>query len=406
MNSKKIKFKNKDGVELSAIIDYPANQHPHSFALFAHCFTCSKNFNVVNNISKSLTRNGIAVMRFDFTGLGQSEGEFSDSTFSSNIDDLVAAASFLDKNHEAPSLLVGHSLGGAAVIFAANEIESVKAVATIAAPSSPDHVTNLLVGEIDEIKEQGEANVSIGGREFKIKKKFLEDIEKKKMDSVLDKYKDKALLILHSPQDNIVGIKNAEDIYKSASHPKSFISLDGADHLLSEEKDSLYTGEVISSWIKRYIDFPEEKKHKTDHDVVAIIDGSGYTTEIQAGNHTLVSDEPIDVGGNDFGPTPYELLSSGLGACTAITLQMYAKRKKWNLTAVKVHLKHDKKHAEDCDDCKKSSSKVDVFERAIALEGDLDEKQKKRLIEIANKCPVHRTLHENEVKVETSLFEG
>ena len=401
MKLTKIDFKNKQGDTISGRLDFPRDQNPLAYVLFAHCFTCSKNLTAVKNISRQLTEQGFAVFRFDFTGLGESEGDFENTNFSSNIQDLLSAADFMEIEYEAPALIIGHSLGGAAVIFAGSKLKSVQAVATIAAPSSPDHVKNLFKGDLEKIKQKGTAEVNIGGRSFNIKNQFLEDISEKNMKEILENMR-KPLLVMHSPQDTIVGIKNASEIYKYAMHPKSFISLDGADHLLSDKKDSAYTGNVIATWSRRYLALPERNTLPKKGQVTAQIGGEGFTTELRAGHHTFRADEPEDVGGNDFGPSPYELVLSGLGACTAMTLRMYADRKEWRLEEVDVYLNHSKDYAEDSENPEDKKSKIDIMERKIVLKGDLDKKQRERLLEIANKCPVHKTLNEK-VEVRTSL---
>lgn len=403
MRQEKVIFTNRNNQKIAAHIDLPVDQAPKAYVLFAHCFTCGKDLLAIKNISRGLTSNGLAVLRFDFTGLGQSEGAFEDTNFTTNISDLVEAASFMKEQFEAPKLLIGHSLGGAAVIMAASKIESVQAVATIGAPSSPDHVSHLLGEQIDEIKSEGSAEVNIGGRAFQVKKSFLDDINAFSMKEVIKNLR-KPILILHSPQDQIVGIKNAQEIYAAAMHPKSFISLDGADHLLSKKEDSHYSGNVIANWTIRYLNLPEKKKLKTKHQVLAQLGDEGYTTDILSGKHHLRADEPEDVGGNDFGPAPYDFLLAGLGACTAMTLRMYANHKKWDLQEVEVHLNHQKDHKEDSDHPEKKSSKIDKIERNIHLKGQLDEKQRQRLLEIANKCPVHKTLH-GEVEIHSKLKE-
>jgi putative redox protein len=347
----------------------------------------------VRNISRALTAEGFGVLRFDFTGLGESEGDFADTNFSSNIQDLKSAALFLQSEYMPPSLLIGHSLGGAAVLYAAAEIESVSAVATIGAPADPKHVKNLISSGMEDIKQKGFAEVSIGGRPFTIKKQFIDDLEAVNMVDILSNLR-KALLVAHSPQDNIVGIDNAASIFKHARHPKSFVSLDGADHLLSKSDDSDYIGNVIANWAKRYITFTEKGKPDTELQVVAHLDGEDkFTTHIKAGKHYLIGDEPESYGGNDFGPTPYDFVSAGLASCTAMTIKMYADRKNWMIDEVNVHIEHNKVHAEDCEACEDSkASKIDQFTRVVELRGELDESQKKRLLEIANKCPVHKTL--------------
>ncbi len=405
MNVEKIVFQNKEGQNLSGRLELPTNQHPHNFAIFAHCFTCTKNLSAVKNIGRALTAKGFGVLRFDFTGLGESEGDFEDTNFSGNVEDLIAASDYLTENYQAPTLLIGHSLGGAASIFAASKIESIKAVATVGAPSNPKHVQHLLHSGIDEINATGQAVINLSGRDFTIKKQFIDDLETKSLPDTA-KNLDKALLVMHSPQDTTVGIKNAEEIYISAKHPKSFVSLNNADHLLMNRKDSIYVGEVIASWATRYLDTPKAERLNSQHQVVASLDAEdGFTTAMKMGRHLITADEPISFGGNDFGPSPYELVSAGLSACTAMTVQMYAKRKKWPVENVEVHTSYSKTHAEDCENCEEVGAKIDTFHREIKLSGNLDEKQKARLLQIADKCPVHKTLH-NDTQVITKIIEG
>ena len=363
MNIQKINFVNKEGQTLSGRLELPTNQHPHNFAVFAHCFTCTKNLSAVKNISRALTSKGFGVLRFDFTGLGDSDGDFSDTNFSGNVDDLIAASDYLSSQYEPPTLLVGHSLGGAAVIFAASQLDSVKAVATIGAPSNPKHVKHLFKSNLEEINSSGVAKVNLSGRDFTIKKQFLDDLENQPLPDVAKNLR-KALLVMHSPQDTTVGIENAEDIYKAAHHPKSFVSLDGADHLLMDKKDSIYVGEVISGWVKRYITISENDTLQSKHQVVASLNTEdGFTTQMKLGKHYLTADEPTSYGGNDFGPSPYELVSAGLSACTAMTIQMYVKRKGWDLKNVEVHTNYGKDHAIDCEHCDEDSAKIDTFKR-------------------------------------------
>ncbi|MTI26461.1 bifunctional alpha/beta hydrolase/OsmC family protein [Fulvivirga kasyanovii] len=402
MNSKQVHFENARGQQLSARIELPVSGKPAAYAIFAHCFTCSKNLSAVVNISRALTINKIAVLRFDFTGLGESEGEFSETNFSSNISDLVAAAEYLSNHYEAPKILIGHSLGGAAALASAPAMASVKAVITIGAPANPQHLKKLFIESIEEIKAKGEATVSIGGRDFRVKEQLLNDLQEADLDKGIGQLK-KALLIMHSPQDNIVSIDNAQKIYENARHPKSFITLDGADHLISKKEDSVYTGNVIATWAARYIDLSVEEPLSTDKQVVCRTGDDGYTTQIQAGDHPLLADEPTSVGGKNLGPTPYDLLVAGLGACTGMTLRMYADRKKWPLDEVRVHLQHSKVHEQDCENCDDENAKLDQVTREIELFGDLTDEQKERLIEIANKCPVHKTLHAG-VQVKTKLM--
>ncbi|MFD0975188.1 bifunctional alpha/beta hydrolase/OsmC family protein [Salinimicrobium gaetbulicola] len=401
MNYKKIFFPNPEGDELSGYLELPLNQEPHSFVLFAHCFTCNKNFFAVKNIARALSENGFGVLRFDFTGLGDSEGEFSETNFSGNVEDLVAAASYLEKEHSAPSLLIGHSLGGAAVIVAASQIPTVRAIATINAPSSPQHVTHILRSELEEIQANGKARVNVGGRDFTIKEHFLNDLKTQDMGDLISKI-DASFLILHSPQDTVVDIKNAEELYRAARHPKSFISLDNADHLLSKKEDSQYAGKVIAAWASKYLNIPKKEELRTSHQVVANLGEEGYTTQLKSGKHYFIADEPEKFGGNDFGPNPYDFLSAALASCTSMTIQMYVRRKKWPLVNVETHVNHNKEHLEDCENCDRNTSKIDVFERQIVLEGNLDEEQQKKVLEIADKCPVHKTLS-NKITINTKL---
>lgn len=391
MNYKKVTFTNSEGNQLAGYLELPLNQEPHTFVLFAHCFTCNKNFFAVKNIARALAKNGYGVLRFDFTGLGESEGEFSETNFSGNVEDLLAAAHYLEQEHSAPSLLIGHSLGGAAVLFAARQLSAVKAVVTIGTPANLTHVTRLLRSELNEIQEKGLAKVNVGGRDFTIKAQFLKDLKTKELKDEV-KTLDAALLIMHSPQDTTVEISNAEELYVSAKHPKSFVSLDGADHLLSNEKDSVYTGEVISSWAQRYLEVPEKEAVQSKHEVVANLGQEGFTTEVKSGKHFFTADEPEEFGGKDYGPSPYDFLSTALATCTSMTIQMYARRKKWPLVNVETHVNHQKTHALDCEKCEEKGAKIDEFERFVVLKGDLDDKQTKRLLEIADKCPVHKTL--------------
>ncbi len=397
----KVNFKNTEGYKLSARFELPVDGKPIAYAVFAHCFTCGKNISAAGNISNALTKNKIAVLRFDFTGLGESEGEFADTNFSSNVSDLFAASDYLTKNYAAPEILIGHSLGGAAVLLAADRIPSLKSIVTIGAPFDPNHVRALIKDDIDTIEEKGKAVVSIGGRPFEIKKQFIDDLRQNEPAGKIARMKT-ALLILHSPQDNIVSIDNAAKIYKAAHHPKSFITLDGADHLLSKKEDSFYAGEIISTWVKRYIDTPKEKKLTSEKKVVVRLGEPGYTTEIKAGEHIFLADEPESVGGNDLGPSPYDLLTSALGACTAMTLRMYADRKKIDLKEIKVHLQHSKLYSEDCGNCENPAAKIDHIDRIIELEGNFNEEIKNRLLEIADKCPVHKTLL-SDIKISTTL---
>lgn len=398
----KVNFKNKNGELLSGRLELPKNRHPHNFALLAHCFTCTKNINAITNIGRSLTQAGFGVLRFDFTGLGESEGDFENTNFSGNVDDLIAAVAWLEKNYSAPTLLVGHSLGGTAVIFAAAKIPSVKAVAVINSPADPAHIKHLLKSSVSEIAESGKAIVNLGGKDFTIKKQFLDDLENKPITKVVNGF-GKALLVLHSPQDTTVFIKHSEEIFIAARHPKSFVSLDGADHLLSKTKDSQYAGSVIAGWAARYVDIPKGIEPSSEKEVAASLDSEDkFTTYLKLGDHYFIADEPKSFGGKNFGPTPYQYLSAALATCTAMTIQMYARRKKWEVLNVTVHINHNKEYALDCENCEDPSAKIDTLTRAITLEGPLSDEQKKRLLEIADRCPVHRTM-QSKIQIITSL---
>ncbi|ARN71000.1 osmotically inducible protein C [Nonlabens tegetincola] len=393
MKATTITFDSPTGYKLTGIVELPSSQKPHNFVIFAHCFTCSKDLTPVRIISRELTSQGFGVLRFDFTGLGASHGDFADTTFSSNVDDLLAAVEYLEEHYQAPSLLIGHSLGGAAAIFASAKANSIKAVATIGTPSDVKHVKHLFADKVEEIESKGNAKVQLAGREFTISSDFVKSLNENHLTQVLQNLR-KPVLIMHSPQDDYVSIKHAEKLYVNAWHPKSFISLDSAHHLLMNKKDSSYTGRVIAAWALRYLNIPEKQSLKSEHEIVASLKaGDDYTTSIKAGDHYITADEPLSVGGNNFGPTPYELVSSGLAACTVMTLHMYARRKQWPLDHVECHVSYSKEHAADCEHCEENSAKIDTFKRGIKITGDLDEKQIDRLLQIADKCPVHRTLH-------------
>ncbi|MCS4192285.1 putative redox protein [Salinibacter ruber] len=396
----KIRFENADGNALAARLDRPDGESPCAFALFAHCFTCSKDLRAAGAISRALTRHGIAVLRFDFTGLGESEGEFADTNFSSNVEDLIAAADYLSEHHEAPRILVGHSLGGAAVLQAAQRLDSVQAVSTIGSPYDPEHVTQHLQDAVEDIEEKGEARVQLAGRTFTIRKQFLDDLAATKMETTI-RTLGRALLIFHSPVDQTVGANNAAKIFQAAKHPKSFVSLDDADHLLTDRSDAEYLGVVLGAWAEKYVDRSVSEPDTPDEDVVTRTEGT-YRTAIQAGRHALVGDEPESVGGDDDGPTPYGFLLSALGSCTGMTLRMYADRKEWPLDETIVRLSHEKVHAEDCENCDTEQGQVDRITREIEIRGRLSDDQRERLFEIANKCPVHRTLL-GDVDVRSSL---
>lgn len=401
MNSKKLFFTNRTGIKLVARLDTPVNSKIKACALFAHCFTCGKNLSAVRNISRALTLEGIAVFRFDFSGLGESEGDFADTNFSSNVEDLVDAAAYMAEHLEAPSILIGHSLGGAAVLFASDYLPSVKAVVTIGAPASPQHLTHLFEGQMAHIEKNGVASVNIGGRSFNIKKQFVDDLMSKNLPSILSKMR-KALLIMHSPQDTTVGVENAKEIYQAAHHPKSFVSLDGADHLLSDKADSLYVGNILATWVKKYLNLQPIQELTTDKQVVVSIDRSHYTARVSTNNHQFLADEPPIVGGKGLGPSPFEFLLSGLGACTVMTLRMYADRKNWDVKEVTAHLAYSKENVKEAETAK--SKIASRFDLELEIEGNITPAQRNRLLEIANKCPVHRTLV-GAIDINTSLRE-
>jgi putative redox protein len=405
MKTQRVSFVNDRGERLAARLELPEDESPTAFALFAHCFTCTKDLNAVVQISRALSARRIAVLRFDFSGLGESEGEFAATTFSSQVEELVAAARFLEKEYQAPQLMIGHSLGGAAVLAAAPEIASLKAVVTIAAPFNPAHLRGLLGESAQLIEQNGEAAVSIAGRGFTIRKSLLDDLAQQQPAENLKRLQ-AALLVLHSSLDEVVPLSHAADIYRSAPQPKSFISLDPADHLLSDSRDARYAGEMIASWAGRYL-VPaaapvEPASIEQDNRVVARTGRQGFRTELFAHGFPLVADEPVAFGGSNEGPSPYDYLMVALGACTGMTLRMYATRKGWPLAEAVVRLSHRKVHAADCLECDDQKSRIDLFEREIELFGELDQEQRQRLLEIAEQCPVHRTLI-GDKRIETTL---
>lgn len=400
MPGKDFSFKGQNGQILSGRLERP-NGPARGAAVFAHCFTCGKDIFAARRITRRLAAMGIAVLRFDFTGLGHSEGEFATSGFSGNVEDLVSAATAMTAEGLPPGLLIGHSLGGAAVIAAAGQIASVKAVATIGAPADPAHVALHFDHAEDEIVEKGEASVSLGGRDFTISHRFLQDLQTSTLTEHLRNLH-RALLILHAPTDAIVGIENAASLFTAARHPKSFVTLDGADHLLSRAADADYAATTIATWAERYLDMlPPIAKAAPPEGITRVVeaDPDGFLQDIQLGSHHLKADEPVSYGGTDLGPSPYQYLAAGLGACTAMTIRMYARRKGWDLRGVSVDVSHEKRHATDCNNCDKGE-KIDKFMRDITLIGELDQDQRARLIAIADKCPVHRTL-EAQAVIET-----
>jgi len=404
----KISFKNKSEEALSALLEMPAK--PRGYALFAHCFTCSKNTAAATRISQALAKKGIAVLRFDFTGLGNSEGDFSNTNFSSNVSDLICAANYLKEHYAPVDILIGHSLGGAAVLSAANALDSCRAVATIGAPADPQHISHLFAHHTENITKEGSALVNLGGREFRIKKQFLDDLAQQTQGDRIASLR-LALLVLHSPIDEIVDIENAALIFKAAKHPKSFVSLDKADHLLSDIRDSEYASEIISAWAARFLppqtattqQPPDSIKPELGEVLVKNRDLS-FTNDVLTQDHQLIADEPETAGGANLGPDPYQYLLAGLGACTSMTLRMYATRKEIELKSVAVVLRHSKIHADDCEECETKTGTVDQITRIIKLTGNLTDDQRQRLLEIADRCPVHRTLS-SEINIKSQLEE-
>ncbi len=405
-NSEKITFTGADGDQLAARLDLPDGK-PHAYALWAHCFSCTKDIFAASRVAGGLTAHGIAVLRFDFTGLGASEGDFANTNFSSNVGDLVAAADHLRDNFEAPKMLIGHSLGGAAVLAGAGRVPEAEAVCTIGAPADPAHVAHLFQDSRPEIEEKGEAEVLLVGRPFRIKKQFLEDIESQKLEQDIAAMK-KALLVFHSPVDATVGVENAARIFQAAKHPKSFVSLDDADHLLSRKEDAAYVADVIAAWAARYIcsgttaaTAASAVTAESGTVVVAETGQGKFANAVSVGGrHSLLADEPADYGGTDTGPTPYDLVLAGLGACKTMTMRMYAERKGFPLDRARVTLKHDKIHADDCAECETKNGRIDRIEVDIEVIGDMDAETRQKIADIAEKCPVHRTL-QSEVMIES-----
>ena len=400
MQSERFDFPNTRGERLAAVLDRPDGE-PRAYALFAHCFTCGKDILAAKRMAERLTASGLAVLRFDFTGLGASEGEFANTTFSSNVGDLVAAADHLRRTHRAPAILIGHSLGGAAVLAAAGEIAEARAIVTIAAPADPHHVTGLFKDRIDEIRAQGEVEVSLAGRPFRVRREFLDDVAEQRLLDRVARLR-KALLVFHAPTDEIVSIDNASRIFTAAKHPKSFVSLADADHLLSRRGDAAYAANVIAAWAERYLEAPKaEASDAAPRTVMVAETGQGkFQQAVTVGPHRLLADEPKSVGGLDSGLGPYDFLLAGLGACTAMTIRLYAEPKAFPLDRVSVELKHGKIHAEDCENCETRVGMLDRIDRTITFAGELDREQRERLLEIADKCPVHRTLT-SEIEIRT-----
>jgi len=407
MPHERFQFTGEGGHQLAAALDTPDGP-VKAYALFAHCFTCGKDVLAAKRIAIALAAKGIATLRFDFTGLGSSEGDFANSTFSSNVADLVRAADHLRETRAAPAILIGHSLGGAAILAAAGQIAEAKAVITIAAPSDPAHVTHLFKDRIDDIRAQGEVEVSLAGRPFRIKREFLDDVAEQNLMAQVTRLH-KPLLIMHSPTDDTVGIDNATHIFVAARHPKSFVSLASSDHLLSGKQDAAYVADVIAAWVERYVDLaapqPVADMGSGPRNVVVEETRAGkFQQTVTTGPHRMLADEPVAVGGQDSGPGPYDFVLAGLGACTSMTMRMYADRKSLPLERVTVILTHSKIHAKDCADCETRDGMLDQIDRIIRIEGTLDDDQRQRLMEIADKCPVHKTLT-SKVRIVTKAAE-
>jgi putative redox protein len=401
IESKKVEFRGAHGATLAARLDLPSE--PRAFALFAHCFTCGKDTFAAARIAQGLTARGIAVLRFDFTGIGSSEGEFANTNFSSNIQDLVAAVGFLRDNYSAPDLLIGHSLGGAAVLAAALHVPEAVGVVTIGAPASADHVTKNFSAHLDEIETKGTATVTLAGRQFTVKKQFIDDLSAQNFLGELLHLK-KALLICHAPRDEVVGIDNATAIFVAARHPKSFVSLDTADHLLRRRSDAIYVADLIAVWASRYLHESGEKPSVLPAGVVEVSEtrAGPLAQLVRAGRHELAAGEPVDAGGDDAGPGPYDYLLAALGACTSMTMRLYADRKGIVVDRFAVRLSHRRIHAQDCLDCETKDGDIGEITKEVTIVGNVSEEDRKRLMGIAEKCPVHRTLT-HEIKIRSGL---
>lgn len=402
MATRRVTFPGAHGHELAARLELPAGP-PRAWALLAHCFTCGKDLRPLVAIGRALAAEGVGVLRFDFTGLGESEGDFAATSFASNLDDLVAAADYLRREHAAPQVLVGHSLGGTAVLAAAHRIPEVRAVATIAAPAEPSHLLTHLGDAAEQVAARGEAEVELAGRRFTVGRALLDDLAAHRVAAHVAEL-GRPLMVFHSPVDTVVGVEHARRIFDAARHPKSFVSLDRADHLLlADPADAPMVGHVLSAWAARWLDPAPAVEPEGVEGAVTVEGGAaGLAHRVLARHHRLVADEPVAVGGTDEGPTPYEYLLAGLGACTAMTLRLYADRKGWPLDGVRVHLTHARVHAEDCADCEGAPKKLDRIERTLEVSGQLDGEQRQRLLEIAERCPVHRTLT-GTIEVHTEL---
>lgn len=405
MQRLKLTFENSQGNTLSGALELP-DQKPLGYALFAHCFSCGKDIPAATRISRSLVEKGFAVFRFDFTGLGGSNGDFGNTNFSSNVSDLVSASELLKEQYQAPSLLIGHSLGGAAVLAAAGHIPEAQAVITIGAPSDPEHVSHLFSDQVETIEKKGVAPVKLGARTFNITKQFLTDISNHNMKEHISNL-GKALLVFHSPRDTTVSIDEASKIFTAAKHPRSFISLDQADHLLTDAADATYVGHTIAAWVERYVSTsPSHKESLPSPEkghVIVKEENKAFLRHIKTDHHDWLADEPLAMGGGNLGPDPYEMLLAALGTCTSMTIRMYANHKKWPLDDLDVELSHSREHCQDSAECEQSGQQIDLITRNITLIGEeLTDEQRQRLLQIAGKCPVHKTL-ENKIVVQDNL---
>ncbi|MEO1045120.1 MAG: bifunctional alpha/beta hydrolase/OsmC family protein [Pseudomonadota bacterium] len=407
MTSQKIDFTNAKDIKLSGTLELPAAGPVRGYALFAHCFTCTQASHGARRISEALGGMGIATLRFDFTGLGRSEGDFADSHFSSNVSDIIAAAEYLTGTYQGPALLIGHSLGGAAVIAAAEHVPSARAVITLGAPFAVDHVLGQLGDAVERITQDGEGEVTIGGRPFYVNRDFIDNAHGQDQAARLGKLR-RALLVLHSPTDTIVGIDEARQIYEAAKHPKSFVSLPDADHLLTDADQARYVAAIIAAWAVPHIATEAQDQQAGDAtaegEVLVESAGGKFSQRVTAGAHSFIADEPLSFGGSNLGPTPYDLLLAGLGSCTTMTIQMVAKREKIPLDHVNVTVRHKRCHSEDCQEAGRGRPRIEIIERDLHFTGALDEAQRARLLEIADKCPVHRTLEADPI-IRTKLVD-
>ena len=403
MARRKVEFDGSDG-QLAGLLELP-DSAATCYALFAHCFSCGKDIAAASRISRALVARGIAVLRFDFTGLGNSDGDFANTNFSSNVTDLIAAANFLREEYRAPALMIGHSLGGTAVVAAAGQVPECRALVTLGSPHAPAHVIHQFADRQTDIEATGEADVDLGGRVFRIKKQFVDDVSTQHIDDAVGSLR-RALLIMHSPVDRVVSINEAEKLYIGAKHPKSFVTLDDADHLLTRKEDAEYAAATIAAWVSRYVDTnipaPPEETGVTAGEVEVREHNRQFTRTVVADQHTWLADEPVRVGGQELGPDPYEHLLAALGTCTSMTIRMYANRKGMALSDVTVRVRHDREHKTDCEDCDEHPRQIQVLSRDITLTGDLTEEERVRLLEIADRCPVHRTL-EGELEIRSRL---